>query len=422
MSEDRHGPLECSQAFLDQALRGLGASPEQRTLLKGAHREIKVELPIRRDDGEIAVFSGFRVQHDNSRGPFKGGLRFHPDVDVEHFRGLASVMTWKTALVDIPFGGAKGGIDCDTHDLSRQELEVLTKRFTDKMEVVLGPNRDIPAPDVGTGPREMAWILDQYSKSNGYEPGVVTGKPIQLAGSPGRVEATGRGVAMLTAWACEAHDIELDGATVAIQGFGNVGSHATRFLAERGAAVVAVSDARGAVHREGGFDVPELLERKRQEEEERGGYVSLRELDVEGEAISNEELLTLDVDVLVPAAIEGVLHAGNADDVAAGLVVEGANLPTDCEAAATLDERGIPVVPDILANAGGVTVSYLEWVQNRERYRWAEERVNEELESFLRRAWEQVRETAVEEGVSYRLAAYRIAAERVMEATRLRGF
>ncbi len=422
MSEDRHGPLECSQAFLDQALRGLGASPEQRTLLKGAHREIKVELPIRRDDGELAVFSGFRVQHDNSRGPFKGGLRFHPDVDVEHFRGLASVMTWKTAVVDIPFGGAKGGIDCDSHELSRQELEVLTKRFTDKMEIVLGPNRDIPAPDVGTGPREMAWILDQYSKSNGYEPGVVTGKPIQLAGSPGRVEATGRGVAMLTAWACEAHDVDLDGATVAIQGFGNVGSHAARFLAERGAAVVAVSDARGAVHRETGLDVPALLERKRQEEENRGGYVSLQELDVEGEPITNAQLLTLDVDVLVPAAIEGVLHAGNADDVAAGLVVEAANLPTDCEAAATLDERGIPVVPDILANAGGVTVSYLEWVQNRERYRWAEERVNEELESFLRRAWEQVRDTAREEGVSYRLAAYRIAAERVMEATRLRGF
>lgn len=422
MSEDRHGPLECSQAFLDQALERLGAGEEQRTLLSGPYREIKVELPIRRDDGELAVFAGYRVQHDNSRGPFKGGLRFHPHVDMEHFRGLASVMTWKTALVDVPFGGAKGGIDCDTHELSRQELEVLTKRFTDKMEVVLGPNRDIPAPDVGTGPREMAWILEQYSKTNGYEPGVVTGKPIQLAGSPGRVEATGRGVAMLTAWACEEHDLELEGATVAIQGFGNVGSHAARFLAERGARIVAVSDARGAVHDVDGVDVDAVLERKRESEEREGGYVPLRELGVEGDEITNEELLTLDVDVLIPAAIEGVLHTGNVEDVRAGLVVEGANLPTDCDAARALDERGVPVVPDILANAGGVTVSYLEWVQNRERYRWAEERVNEELETFLRRAWEDVRDTAREEGISYRLAAYQIAAGRVMEATRLRGF
>lgn len=422
MSEADHDPLECAQAFLGEALRRIGADEEQRELLSGSHREIKVELPIRRDDGELAVFSGFRVQHDHARGPFKGGLRYHPSVDLDHARGLASVMTWKTALVDVPFGGAKGGIACDTHELSSQELEVLTKRFVDRMEVVLGPNRDIPAPDVGTGPREMAWIVEQYSKSNGYEPGVVTGKPIQLGGSPGRTEATGRGVAMVTEWACEAHGIDVEGASVAIQGFGNVGSHAARFLAERGADVVAVSDARGGVHREGGIDVASLLRQKWEVERQEGTYAALQEFELQAGSITNDELLTLDVDVLIPAAIEGVLNGSNADEIDADLIVEAANLPTDCHAARVLEERGIPVVPDILANAGGVTVSYLEWVQNRKRYRWAEERVNDELEGFLRRAWDDVHAAAEEDGVSYRLAAYRIAAARVMEATRLRGF
>lgn len=423
MSEsDEHGPLECSRTFLEAALERLGASTEQRTLLSGPYREIAVEIPLRRDDGDLAVLRGYRVQHDHSRGPFKGGLRYHADVDMDHFRGLASVMTWKTALADVPFGGAKGGINCDPRDLSEQELETVTKRFIGKMEPVLGPDRDIPAPDVGTGPREMAWILDQWSKTNGYEPGVVTGKPIQLGGSPGRTEATGRGVAMVTAWACEEHDIDLDGASVAIQGFGNVGSYAARFLDERGAEVVAVSDADGGRRREGGLDVDSLLEQKREAEDGGRGYVALGDLDAEGEEISNADLLTMDVDVLIPAAIEGVLTTDNAGDVAASLVVEAANLPTTCDAAAVLEDRGVPVVPDILANSGGVTVSYLEWVQNRERYRWEEDRVNDELESFLSRAWKSVRDKASEDELSYREAAFEIAAERVMDAVRLRGF
>lgn len=417
MSTDSHGPLECTDTFLDEALRRLGASPEVRQLLRGPYREVKVELPLRRDDGDLAVFRGYRVQHDQARGPFKGGLRYHPEVDTDHFRGLGSVMTWKTALADVPFGGAKGGIDCDTHELSARELESLTKSFVDKIHELLGPNRDVPAPDVGTGPREMAWIVQQYSKRSGHEPGVVTGKPIQLGGSPGRVEATGRGVAMVTGWACEAHGIDLEGATVAIQGFGNVGSHAARFLAERGARVVALSDASGGIHRGDGLDVASLISQARATE----GYVPVRDLDARGDALSNEGLLALDVDVLIPAAIEGVLHGGNAADVAADLVVEAANLPTDCEAAAVLRDRGVPVVPDILANAGGVIVSYLEWVQNRERYRWDEERVNRELESFLQDAWRTVSERARSEGIGYRLAAYVTAAERVWEATRLRG-
>ena len=417
MSQDQHGPLECTDSYLDEALRRLGASPEVRHLMRGPYREVMVELPLRRDDGELAVFHGYRVQHDQARGPFKGGLRYHPDVDTDHFRGLGSVMTWKTALADIPFGGAKGGIDCDTHELSARELEALTKSFVDKIHELLGPNRDVPAPDVGTGQREMAWIVQQYSKRSGHEPGVVTGKPVQLGGSPGRTEATGRGVVMVTGWACEVHGIDLDGASVAVQGFGNVGSHAARFLAERGARVVALSDASGGIYRGDGLDVASLISQAGATE----GYVPVRELDARRDAITNEELLTLDVDVLIPAAIEGVLHGDIAGDVAADLVVEGANLPTYCDAAAILRERGIPVVPDILANAGGVIVSYLEWVQNRERYRWDEERVNRELESFLRDAWESVERRAREEGIGYRLAAYMTAAERVWEATRLRG-
>ena len=415
--QPEHGPLECTEAFLGDAFERLGVPADQRRLLSGPYREITIELPLRREDGRLSVYHGYRVQHDRSRGPFKGGLRFHPDVDVEHFRGLGSVMTWKTAVVDVPFGGAKGGIDCDPHELSPPELETLTKRFTHRMLEVIGPNRDIPAPDVGTGPREMAWVVEEYSKSKGHEPGVVTGKPVQLGGSPGRTAATGRGVAMVTARAAAAEGVDLDGASVAVQGFGNVGSHAAEFLSGRGARIVAVSDAGGGVYREDGLDVASLLRQARRSDE----YVPVRQMDGDREAISNEEILTLDVDVLVPAAIEGVLHGGNADGVRADLVVEAANLPTDCEAARILEDRGIPVVPDILANAGGVTVSYLEWVQNRERYRWREERVDRELQSFLGRAWEAVSTRARQEGVGYRSAAYEIAVSRVLEATRLRG-
>ncbi|HKK27299.1 MAG TPA: Glu/Leu/Phe/Val dehydrogenase dimerization domain-containing protein [Gemmatimonadota bacterium] len=414
---DRHSPLECGDTFLDRAMMRLGLGQEMRTLLKGPYREIMVELPLVRADGELEVFAGYRVQHDQARGPFKGGLRFHPSVDMDHFRALAAVMTWKTAVVDVPFGGAKGGIACDPHALSAAELEDLTKGFTEKMDEVIGPNRDIPAPDVGTGPREMAWMFDAYSRRHGYEPGVVTGKPIQLGGSYGRTEATGRGVAMVTAWACEAEGIGLEGARVAIQGFGNVGSHAASFLAERGARVVALSDVSGGLRRDEGLDV-EAMRRIASDDPE----LPLPELDVEGEPLSNGELLALDVDVLVPAAIEGVLHGGNVGDVRARLVVEGANLPTTCDAHELLVERGTPVVPDILANAGGVTVSYLEWVQNRERVRWEAERVNRELERVLGEAWKVVCDRAEEEGVDYRMAAYEVAVGRVREAIELRGF
>jgi len=416
-SVEDHHPAECTDVFLQEALSRLRTSSEMVHLLRGPYREAKLELPLRRDDGELDIYHGYRVQHDQARGPFKGGLRYHPSADLSHFRGLASVMTWKTAVVDVPFGGAKGGIDCDVHELSKRELEALTKSYVEKLADILGPNRDIPAPDMGTGPREMAWIVDAYSRRYGHEPGVVTGKPIQLGGSPGRVEATGRGVSLVTGWAMEAEGMELQGASVAIQGFGNVGSHAAKYLSERGARVVAVSDARGGIFRGDGLDVERLFHVSRSTEE----YTPVRGIGVEHEEISNAELLTLDVDVLIPAAIGGVVTGENADEVSASLVVEGANLPITCEAADVLSRRGIPVIPDILANAGGVTVSYLEWVQNRERYRWTEERVNRELRDFLRRAWRRVRQIAVEESVGYRLAAYLLAAERVKEATVLRG-
>ena len=412
-----HSPLECSDTFLDAAMDRLELAPSMRQLLRGPYREVMVELPLMRHDGELRVYSGYRVQHDNARGPFKGGLRFHPSVDMDHFRALAAVMTWKTAVADIPFGGAKGGIDCDPHELTQAELETLTKRFTEKMDEVIGPNRDIPAPDVGTGAPQMAWIFDAYAVRHGYEPGVVTGKPLQLGGSLGRTEATGRGVSMVTSWACEEEGLELEGASVAIQGFGNVGSHAARFLAGLGARVVAVSDVHGGVYREEGLDVDELFEVRARNVDQ-----PIAEAGASGEPLSNDDLLTLDVDILIPAAIEGVLHGGNAGEVRAGMVVEAANLPSTCEAHAVLLERGVTVIPDILANAGGVIVSYLEWVQNRERMRWDVERVNGDLERILGRAWREVSGRAREDGVDFRLAAYELAVSRVREAIELRGF
>ena len=413
-----HTPKECSENFLAGALDHLGLGEEVRHLLHGPDREVVLELPLRRDGGELAVYHGYRVQHDNNRGPFKGGLRFHPEMDADHARGLATVMTWKTAVVGIPMGGAKGGIDCNPRELSEGELERLTKRFVQKMGPLLGPDLDIPAPDVGTGPREMAWIYAAYAATHeADEPGVVTGKPVEVGGSKGRTAATGRGVAMVTEWACEAEGIGLEDASVAIQGFGNVGSYLAKFLDEMGARVVAVSDVKGGIHQGEGLDVPTLFRQKRE-----GEIRSVVESDVAHEDLTNEELMALDVDVLVPAALEGAIHEDNVDDVRASLVMEAANLPTTCEADRILEERGIPVVPDILANAGGVTVSYLEWVQNRQRYSWEEERVNEELRDIMRKAWDAVSGRVREEEISYRIAAYLVAVERVRDATRLRGF
>lgn len=403
--------------YLDRAFAALEIGADERTLLESPHLEVMVELPLRLHDGSLRVFHGYRVQHDRSRGPFKGGLRYHPKVTVEHFRALAQAMTWKTALADLPFGGAKGGIDCDPKELSETELEILTKRFTARLGSLIGPDTDIPAPDMGTGPREMAWIYDAYSHLHGDSPGVVTGKPVELGGSPGRVAATGRGVVLTAGWAAAEQGFELAGATVAVQGFGNVGSHAAAFFHEQGAKVVAVSGAKGGLFAGDGLDVPRLMAQLADGLPEGG----VPELDIPAERIGSADPLTLPVDIVVPAAIEGVLTAANAGDVKARLVVEGANLPTTREAADVLAERGIPMVPDILANAGGVTVSYLETVQNRYRYRWPLERVWREQEEILRRAWEAVRDRAAADEVTYRTAAWILAVERVHQATVLRG-
>lgn len=410
-------PRGSCEQFLDRAFKKLQIEDELGHLLRACYREVRFELPLKRDDGSIALYTGYRVQHDQSRGPFKGGLRFHPDVDMDHFVALATLMTWKCALLNLPFGGAKGGVDCDPAKLSERELEILTKRLVERIAMIIGPDRDIPAPDMGTGPREMAWIVDAYAHQNGYTPGVVTGKPIQLGGSLGRVEATGRGVAQITALAAKAAGIDLQQATVAIQGSGNVGSHAARFLAERGASIVAISDVGGGRHDPDGLDIDKLFEQLTEGQR----LPSVKDFDV-GDAISNKGLLELEVDILVPAAIGNVINSENARQIAAGLIVEAANMPVNCEADAILRDRGITIVPDILANAGGVTVSYLEWVQNRQRYQWDEQQVNDELEQRLETAWQAVSARAEDEAVDLRLAAYMIAIERVKQAVDMRGF
>ena len=411
-------PVECQEAFLDRSLERLRVEDEMRDLLCFPYREIRFELPLRRHDGGMVVHKGYRIQHNQSRGPFKGGLRFHPSVDQEHFRQLASLMTWKTALANVPFGGAKGGIDCDPTTLEAGELETLVKRFAERLQDVIGPDRDIPAPDMGSGPREMAWILDAYASDHGHRPEVVTGKPLQLGGSPGRLEATGRGVALAAAWAARERGIDLKGARVAVQGFGNVGMHAACFLSEKGARVVAVSDSGGGVYRQDGLDVCDIARKTRGD----GGTLSVTDIECGGEALSNRELLELEVELLVPAALGGVIDEDNAGTLRAAMIVEAANMPLTCAAADALEERGIPVVPDLLANAGGVIVSYLEWVQNHQRYCWNVERVNGELEQLLRAAWDRVRECAAAERRCWRSAAYDLAIDRVVEASKLRGF
>lgn len=417
MTETEFAPRKTSTQFAEQAFNHLGLDAEIQQLLLGPYREMRFELPLHRSNGTLKVFYGYRVQHENARGPFKGGLRFHPDMDLDHAVALATIMTWKTAVMDIPFGGAKGGINCNPKELSAREMETLTKRMVERLGSFIGPDIDIPAPDMGTGPREMAWIYEAYSSRHGYTPGVVTGKPIPLGGSYGRTEATGRGVALLATWAAEANGLDLNGSTVAIQGFGNVGSHAAKFLAEAGASVVAVSDVSGARYNKNGLDIATMFE-----ETQADDVPGVIDIAVAGDTIDNDTLLTLDVDILIPAAIGGAITTKNVDNIQAKLIVEGANIPITAEADKILSDRGIIIVPDILANAGGVTVSYLEWVQNQQRYQWPESQVNGELEKRLKKAWQTVHQRANAEGINYRIAAYSIGIERVLETIHLRGF
>ena len=409
-------PIEQVNAYVHEAAELLDLSDDLLTVLTTSYREVTVQVPLRLDDGGLGVYRGYRVQHNGARGPYKGGIRYHPEADIDEVRALASLMTWKTALMGLPFGGAKGGVQCDPHSMSSHELERLTRRFTNAIGHVIGVQRDIPAPDVGTNAQTMAWMMDAYSGRYGHSPAIVTGKPLELGGAPGREAATGRGVVYCLAAACRRWKLDLSTLTVAVQGFGNVGSWAARELVDCGARVVAVSDVSGGLHDERGLDVVALLERADRREPLAAAAGHL------GDATTNEELLELDVDVLVPAALGGVLHDGNARSVQASIVVEAANNPTSPEADKLLQDAGVRILPDVLANAGGVTGSYFEWAQDIQVFQWKEERFNTELRDVMERAFCETADFAEARGVSMRQAAFAIGLERVAHASTLRGY
>ena len=398
----------------EAAAAHLGLEPELREVLGGCHREYTVRFPAKLDDGTVRVFTGFRVQHNTSRGPAKGGLRFHPQTDIDDVRALAMWMTWKCALVEVPFGGAKGGVTCDPRALSPKELEAITRRFATELEPLVGPDSDIPAPDVGTNAQVMAWIMDTVSMHKGYSvPGVVTGKPLAIGGSAGRADATGQGVLYTIEDAARRLGFGLAGATVAIQGFGNVGEASARLLHAAGARVVAITDAGGGVYSEHGLDVAALALRFGEHGTVAGAHGTV--------PIDNETLFGLEVDVLVLAALEGQVTAANAHHVRARILAEGANGPVDPSADAILVERGVTVIPDILCNAGGVVVSYFEWAQNRAALAWTLDEVNDRLRRQILAAADVVWQRAAADRIPPRLAAHAIAVERVAAATRLRG-
>ncbi|GIV16036.1 MAG: glutamate dehydrogenase [Armatimonadota bacterium] len=393
----------------------LNLDPKIHEFLKYPERELTVNFPVQMEDGSVRIFTGYRVQHNRARGPSKGGIRYHPEADLDEVRALAMWMTWKCAVVNIPFGGAKGGVMCDPKQLSLKELERLTRRYTTEISVIIGPESDIPAPDVGTDPQVMAWIMDTYSMHKGYTvPAVVTGKPIAVGGSEGRMEATGRGLVMIASRCSQMLNIPLQGARVVIQGFGNVGSTAAKFFHEAGAKVIAVSDALNAVYNPRGLDVPVLLKHCVRREGTLPQYA-------EGEVITNAEMLELPCEFLVPAALGNQITSQNAERIKARVIIEGANGPTTPEADRILNEAGVFLVPDILANAGGVIVSYFEWVQDLQSFFWSEDEVNQKLERVLISAFDEVARTAKTRKVDMRTAAYIIGVGRVADAIITRG-
>ncbi len=404
---------ETACRYFDEAADLMGLSSNMQRLLVTPERELKVQVAMERDNGEIGTFIGFRCQHNSARGPMKGGLRFHHEVDSDEVLALATLMTWKTAVVNIPYGGAKGGISVNVRDLSPGELERMTRKFVDEIQDMIGPDKDIPAPDMGTNAQVMAWIMNQYEKYHGYNPACVTGKPVDFHGSEGREEATGRGVVTLTVALLDKMKISPTDVTVAIQGFGNVGSFAARFLHERGAKVVAVTDQFGGAFNPDGLDIPSLLLYVA----DKGGVKNFPD----SEPISNDELLVSDVDVLVPAAIGGVLTTENAREVRAKYIIEAANNPTQPDADDIFADRDIMILPDILANAGGVTVSYFEWVQNRQHFKWELTRVRNELDRIMLESFEKVWKIATEKKIPLRKAAYLLGIGRVGRATVLGG-
>lgn len=400
--------------YFQQAADELDLSETMRSLLLTAKREVQVQLTAEMDSGALSTFIGYRVQHNDARGPLKGGLRYHPEVDLDEVRSLASLMTWKTAVVNIPYGGAKGGIALDPTTLSTRELERVTRSFVDTIHDLFGPDVDIPAPDMGTTAEVMAWIMNQYGKYHGFAPACVTGKPVEYHGIPGREEATGRGVGIVTLKLLSRIGRRIPDTTVAIQGFGNVGTHTAKFLHDAECKIIAISDAHGGYYRQDGIDVLDALRHARNHGGRLDGFTG-------GDHIDNQTLLSLDCDVLIPAALGGVLTVSNAESVRAPIIVEAANSPVSPEADILFAKKDITVLPDILVNAGGVTVSWFEWVQNRQHYQWGVNRVRQELDRTLGEAFEQVWQLSSSRKVSLRTAAYMLGVGRVAQAAVLGG-
>lgn len=408
--------FEATRTFFNRAADRLELSDSVREALLMPKREVQVQVTIKMDNGDIKTFVGFRVQHDNSRGPMKGGLRFHHEVDLDEVRALASLMTWKTAVVDLPYGGAKGGIGVEAGTLSMTEKERLTRAFVDQIHDIVGPDTDIPAPDMGTNFQTMSWFRNQWEKYHGFHPAVITGKPVEEYGAKGREEATGRGVGLLTIKTAKRLQLAPESRKVAIQGFGNVGTHAAKFLDESQFPIIAIGDMTGTYYDPKGLNIREMLTHSLKHP--RGWLEGYDKCDV----LPSNEILTLDdVDILIPAAIGGVIHSGNVANVGARIIVEAANGPVTPEADVVLENNGVLVLPDILANAGGVTVSYFEWVQNRQHYRWPLDRVRRELELTMTEAFEAVWKQSQEHDISLRTAAFMIAIQRVQRATALAG-
>ena len=408
-------PYVISQVQFDQAADHLKLEAGLREVLRRPKRQMIVSIPTKMDDGSLKVFEGYRVQHNIARGPAKGGIRYHPNVSLDEVKALAAWMAWKTAVVNIPFGGGKGGVICDPRKMSQGELERMTRRYVSEILPIIGPDRDIPAPDVYTDPQTMAWVMDTYSMTVGYSSlGVVTGKPVSLGGSEGRNEATARGCLFVAQEACRVKRMHLRGATVAIQGFGNAGGIAARLFHEQGAKIIAVSDSRGGIVNPRGLDPIKAIQHK----EKHGSVVSLPGTS----RLRNEEVLELKCDILIPAALENVITAENAARIKAKIIPEAANGPLTPMADDILHRKGVFVVPDILANAGGVTVSYFEWVQDLQNFFWEEDEVNKKLEVIMKRAFREVHETSQKYRVNMRVGAYILAVGRVAEATLVRGF
>ena len=401
-----------TEAAYKSAVEKLGLKSNIARALEIPDRELKVEIPFRRDNGEIDSVVGYRVQHNNTRGPFKGGIRYHHHVDIDEVRSLATLMTWKTALVDIPYGGGKGGIGINPSEYSKIELERISRKFFRAIDPIIGVNIDIPAPDVNTNAQVMSWFMDEYSQTHGYTPGIVTGKPLELGGSEGREAATGRGTAIITREAAEKWNIGLKGAKVVVQGFGNVGSYAAKFLHEYGCKIIGVSDISGGLYAQDGFDVEELFDYN-YEHRTIEGYQY-------GKKITNEELLALGCDFLIPAALGSAINEDNVDSLNCKIIIEAANGPVTGEAADKLWKKKIAIIPDILTNAGGVTVSYFEWVQNLQQFKWPEVEINQKLEQKMVAAFNEVYSVKENKNVPMRIASFMVAIDRVSTAYNLR--